>query len=276
MGKMKDLLIDQMNQSCPPTKPNILIGIPYTGYTVPIPFINSLLPALDYSRQYANITLEFIGHTVTHVARNLLVQAAIRDNSDYIMFIDSDQTFKAESIIELLRIAKSNQADGLAGVYYTRRDYGFPYYNIDPETKRLYPLRAIDYTWQEVYQCDCIPTGFTLFSRRLFSTMPMPLFWYDKRLPDVQLSEVVEHDNETLTLIDTIANAPLGYGLGEDFQFCYDIWEYNKTTDNPFKIGFAPLIQVGHIGYNEVGLPMIIQPQEQARGKANPIDIIYN
>lgn len=145
-----------------------------------------------------------------HDNRNQVVDAAIKEGSTHLMFIDYDQTFPVDGIATLL----SRNKDIVGGCY----------------NKRILPLQTTvmacvdgsqprllnpDEVPKELFRCNTVPTGFMLINMDVFKKMPPPYFSFD----------------------------PLDEKLvGEDVYFCRKAGKYG------IEVWCDPTIRIGHIG----------------------------
>ena len=82
--------------------PSVLVGVPYAK-DFPGPFVASLCDLLEKGGPDYRATTALVPNTAVHVARSILVKEALRQGSDYLLMVDSDQVFDAGTLKRLLR-----------------------------------------------------------------------------------------------------------------------------------------------------------------------------
>lgn len=79
-----------------------LIGVPHQD-TVPFKFAHSMIKlATDRFGDVGDVNIHFLGNHLTHVAREEIADAAIKDGYDWLCFLDSDMAFPADVLKRLL------------------------------------------------------------------------------------------------------------------------------------------------------------------------------
>lgn len=179
-------------------------------------------------------------------ARNQLVQMALDDNMDYILFIDSDILFWTGYIEELIKMAEKG-AKVASGLYFQKRP---PYVPMvmklnedgthsvikDIEDKYLMTDTLHHYFTVEV---DAVGLGFCIIKAEIFKQMPYPWFKFEWKN-----SECVCGGMHGLM-----------YNVGEDVYFCNQLNRLGiKITLNKQLICMhygIPLDLWQHLGYNK-------------------------
>lgn len=155
-----------------------------------------------------------------HMNRERCVEHALQAGADYLLFIDSDMTFKEDSLARLLTLNVD-----IASVTYNMR--GYPKcsvikldkiydkeYAVDASvTERPIPLEKI----KNPFRCAAAGTGFMLIKMAVFRKITRPWFFFTPELDGLKAT-------------------------GEDVFFC------GKARDVGFDIWIDPSIRVGHIG----------------------------
>jgi GT2 family glycosyltransferase len=166
-----------------------------------------------------NIVVAEEGYTIAE-NRNYIAFQALNSKSDYLLMIDDDMTFSADTLDKLL----ANNKD-ICGVAYHSRgskdkikivpdimsiaevDKG-KYINLEEET---------DPKYKDTFECYATGTGIILIKTDVFLKVPQPWFEF-----------TYEESGKCKN--------------GEDWNFCF------KAKDAGYKIYTDPKIAVGHIG----------------------------
>ena len=203
----------------------ILVAVPCMD-TWPVQFGISLIEMLSYSQamsfvSHDEIRLCPITNSLVYEARNILSLTAIEQNFDYVLWLDSDMVFKADTLAHMLNtITTDNKHDMLTGVYYMRKQPHSPvlYKTItEPELtdghmqKKIETMTDIPDTLFDVEGC-----GFGC----VLTSVPLLKAVWDKFGP---------------------AFSPYPWA-SEDMSFCYRVKQLGK------KILCDPSIYLGHIG----------------------------
>lgn len=160
--------------------PKITVCVPTMG-SMRDKTVMSLIDAVIYTIQCGYL-VEIAFKTDTYLirSRNELVQIAISNGSDYMMFIDSDLEFPADGIVRLL----AHEKDVIGG-YYNKRGL--------PKASTVLGFDQQPYFPQGLEKVWCVPTGFMLIRLEAIRWMPYPF--------------------------DYIRDEK-GYFIGEDVNFC--------------------------------------------------------
>lgn len=97
------------------TNKKILIAIPSMDY-VAAGFAGSLA----ILGKVGDCKVSFICSSLVYDARNKLAAQAINLDTDYILWLDSDMTFEADTLVRLLKDAEENNLDIVSGLYFRR------------------------------------------------------------------------------------------------------------------------------------------------------------
>lgn len=191
-----------------------LIAVPCFDH-VPALFCQSLaqLQVVD------NCTLAMKPGSLIYTARNDLATLAIKEECDYVFWLDSDMVFQPDILIRMFDSLKSLDCDFLTGLYFRR---------VPPYSPVLFDRLDIDGTdckWSEFKKIPDKPfeVGGCGFGCVLIKT-------------DVFFDVQAKHGNMF---------APAGNN-GEDVAFCW------RARDCGYKIYCDPSITLGHVGYSVV------------------------
>ena len=188
----------------------IVLGIPHTG-TLPVDTVMGLLKI--QSKHMINIQL--LKSSILYISRDNLVEAAIRAQADYIMFLDSDQIIY-EDTIDRLATHLDNGEDIVTTLIF-RKD---PPYQpcVFSEQKELenrqISLKYYDIETQDLtkpFYVESCGLGCAMIKLDIFKNINQPWF------------------------------LPRPY-TGEDISF---MWEVRQKG---YKILCDPTIEIGHIG----------------------------
>ena len=98
-------------------KPSVFIATPTTG-SVHHSTMQCIFNAAKYLQDWGyRVDMMTMSNCYLHESRNILVSEAIKNKSDYIMFIDADMYFFPHSILQLIKTGK----DVVGGHYYKRK-----------------------------------------------------------------------------------------------------------------------------------------------------------
>ena len=188
----------------------IILGIPHTG-TLPVDTVMGLLKI--QSKHMINIQL--LKSSILYISRDSLVEAAIRAQADYIMFLDSDQIINEDTIDRMA--AYLNNGEDIITTLIFRKD--------------------------PPYQ-PCI-----FSSQKELENKQISLQYYDVEGQDLTKPFYVESCGLGCAMIklDVFKNIKQPWFLprpytGEDISF---MWEVRQKG---YKILCDPTIEIGHIG----------------------------
>ena len=99
----------------------VMIAIP-TLNTVHIKFVGSLVSLLFHQIENVEFRLQFVQDSMTYTARNHLAEQAMKEECDYVLWIDSDMTFPADAMERLL----THDKDMVTALYFQRRGKHLP------------------------------------------------------------------------------------------------------------------------------------------------------
>lgn len=191
-------------------KTKITIGIPTRG-SIDIRTTKCLMENIVGLINDYNIVLDFRIGTYVHQMRNDIVYSAIENNSDYIMFIDSDLEFPSYGIRKLLSLNK----DVVGGCYNIKK--------LPPkgtvkglDENGIICEKEMSKSLEKVY---AIPTGFMLIKVSAIAFMPHP-FDFDRY--------------------------PNGMLIGEDVNFCKRLNEMGREI---WCDGSIPIGHIGEYVY---------------------------
>lgn len=161
----------------------ITIAIPCMD-TLETEFVRSLL-ALKLD---ADIRMDLEAGSLVYNSRENLAMRAIRSESDYILWLDSDMVFEPNLLADLLRSAQENKLDFVSGLYFKRRPpYGACIFK---KIRMGLPDESIavdfdDYPKDSLFEIDACGFGAVLMSTKLaddvyknYRTGFIPLYGY--------------------------------------------------------------------------------------------------
>lgn len=186
----------------------VLIGIPTTG-AIPIKTVQSLMSL----KRPAESAFYFESFSLVYFARNDICDALLKEDWDYLLFVDSDMVFPPDSFERLMAL----NADIATAVYYGRSGKHQPqvYSRIYPRTNEALQIcERFTEVPDGVFEVEGCGMGLCLIKREVIEAVTKEWYAPFEPLP----------------------------GLGEDFSFCY------KARERGFKILADSTIEVGHIG----------------------------
>ena len=213
--KGKDLLLKKHGQElcdkASSIRPTVVIAIPFYG-DCDNEFVSSLLSMRQPGGNGA-VVFAKTDRTLIAPARNLLAKAALKYNSQFLLFLDSDMVFGKESLMRLLLRACDKNISIIGGLCYKRRS---PF---EPCIMRRVSEKDGD-KWKYcqvtdppgLYEVDGIGTAFMLIRTSVFKDLQEPYFYPDKE------------------------------GLREDLNFCLD------AKSKGHRIFVDTNVQIGHLG----------------------------
>lgn len=120
----------------------IMLAIPCLN-TVNIRFVASLISMIMFPHDGMELRLQFVTDSMTYTARNTLAEMAIKQECDYVLWIDSDMTF-APDVLDRLMQSMDDDKEMVTGLYYKRRgDHGPVIYKNTSETYYDHPKDTI-------------------------------------------------------------------------------------------------------------------------------------
>lgn len=116
------------------------VGIMSGIHSLPTPFVKSLTDMIVYNQEYLlkdneQIFYDFANVSYHSMARNRLARG-IRGN--WILMLDTDQTFAPDTLVRLLWIADQYEIDVLTGLYHQKAEpYNPVIYKLNPDNDRF-------------------------------------------------------------------------------------------------------------------------------------------
>lgn len=180
--------------------------------TVPVQFCQSLA-MLDKKDCY----LAFKTGSLVYIARNELAKLAIKLETDYVLWLDSDMTFEPDLMERLFKTMEEEKASIVSGLYFKRvppyKPVGFDSLIIDGSGNvRITDIEAIP---DKPFKAAAIGFGCVLMKT------------------DVLISVMAEFGE----LFNPMPNA------GEDIAFCW------RAKQCGYDIVIDPRIECGHVGH---------------------------
>lgn len=169
-------------------------------------------------RRDADCMVSFQVGSLVYDARNKLANEAIRNECDYVFWVDSDMTFRPDTLIRMLKEVQEKKIDFLAGLYFRRKP---PYSTVMYD--KLEPLpdgSGCTYTLLESIPEGTFEVGGVGLAGVLMST-------------DVLMSVAAKYGGR---MFDPV------HGMGEDLAFCW------KARQCGYKIFVDSGIEFGHVG----------------------------
>lgn len=161
-----------------------------------------------------------IKNTLIYNARNLIADNAVKEGFDFVFWVDSDITFKPDTLVRLLQNAQTYNLDFVSGLYFMRR-------------KKTQPV-LYKKIWWDVSQEGNVSTG-----AEPYTDYPSGLFKADGVGFGCCLTTV-----KLLKAVGEIYGSPFTplMGMSEDLAFCL------RAKRTGFQLYCNSTIQCGHIG----------------------------
>lgn len=220
--------------------PRIYIGAPAYGGTVHVPWMCSIISALQSCQCVGDVQF-FNGDSLVNRARNNLASLflygkdstdqngnKIRIQFDWLLFLDTDLIFKAEDVASLYALGVKNGPGIYAGTY--------PLKTIKPKIVfNALPGQVVDANG--IIAVREAGTGFMLIHRKVFEKMKAayPAHDYNCDIGDAGAPETQRHDYFTVGVKNNRF-------LSEDWYFC------QKWSDMGGRILMDTKICAQHIG----------------------------
>jgi len=188
-------------------RPTVTIAIPCMG-DIDHECVSSLL-SLDKPGGHGSVIYAKTVRTLIANARNLLAQAALEHDSQYLLFIDSDMVYPAASLMRLLSRVCNSDISIISGLATKR---------LPPFEQCIMNRNGDNWGYADVpdvpgvYEIDGTGAAFMLIKTSVFKDLKKPYFYLDE------------------------------HGLREDLNFCFDA----KKAGH--KICVDTSIYLGHLG----------------------------
>ena len=173
-------------------------------------FINRIHELYDQNKFDVQIYIQ--ASTIIDKARNDLVEMALRDKCDYIMFIDSDTLIPSNAINELLKM----DVDIASGLYFGKGKPYLPVARIKEDNRHFY---LEDFEFGQIMEVEGVGMGCCLIKTKVFKDMKFPYFKLEWRTTE-----------------------GIKYQIAEDLYFC------EVAKENGFKIHLNTGILCEHYG----------------------------
>ena len=162
--------------------------------------------------------------TLVYTARTLIANKAVEMGFDKVLWIDSDMTFKPDTLIRLSKDMDEHDLDMVCGIYFTRKAPVMPgihkhlHWQIKEDGWVDTDCRCFtDYPENDLFEIACCGFGCVMTSGRLLKAMNE------------------KYGSPFYPLM----------GMGEDTTFCW------RATQNGYKIFCDSSVKVGHLGLYE-------------------------
>lgn len=191
----------------------VLIGIPSNRLLQP-QMVLSLVNMIKATKHQVDVVMATQGYTIAE-NRNYLVAQAVKGNYHYLMMIDDDMIFPANTLDKLI----SNGKDICGVVANSRALPPMPVVEFfgDENLSQADKLLGNREIPKDVFECKAVGGGVVLVDMRIFETWESPWF-------------------------DTITHPTGMTKVGEDSWFCFE------ATKRGVKIYADPTLKIGHIG----------------------------
>lgn len=184
---------------------SILIGVPCIT-SIKVPTVSSIFAAANSLEVPAK--LHIYESSLVHDARNKIAQRALDEGATHLMFIDSDISFPANAIQQLL----DHDLDVVGGLYFRKRPPHMPTFSQVIGKKITFPTT---FPRKDLFEVFGIGTGFLMINTKVLKKIQPPWFFFGNY-----------H----------------GQAIGEDIYFC------RKAKAKKFGVWCDPTIPIQHIG----------------------------
>ena len=154
----------------------ITIGIPMSSAYVHRKFMQSLM-SLQFP-QNVEIDYNLLEGFQIPFARNRIVENALKNNSDYIFYVDADMTFPPDSLVRLF----DRKVDICHALSFRRTPPHYPcLFNWHKENKCY---ETVDYSKgdNDLISVDAAGSACTLINMEVFKKMKKPYYYYKSHL----------------------------------------------------------------------------------------------
>jgi len=220
-------------------------GVCHGAYLKSIMSLTNLLGKRGYTANYSDLSNESL---ITR-ARNTLTEMFLRSNSDYLLFIDSDQGFNADGVLKMIEEGvdvigaavpmkginwNRVKAAALAGQDDLAKHSAIYNFNATQDQKNSIKENPLS-----IVEVDYVGSGLMLISRNALQSLKevTPSYRSDQTKTGGILYGETIYDFWR-TDIDPESNRL----LSEDYNFC-KVWK-----DQGGKIYLAPYVKVVHVG----------------------------
>lgn len=192
----------------------ITIAVPCMDQ-VPAPFAQSLATL----QKVGECKLAFQMGSLIYNSRNALAQMAIQNESDYILWLDSDMVFDPDQLVRMVDYCKETGEQFLTAIYY----------------RRVPPYTPVLFDNLEMKDGKCEWTEFKEIPNRPFVVGGCG---FGGVLMDTEVAiSVLGKFNEMFEPINR---------CGEDLAFCW------RARECGYRIVCDPSIKMGHVGYQMI------------------------
>lgn len=182
---------------------------------VPVPFCQSLA----LLQKVGQCVLAMKSGSLIYTSRNDLATQAVQIEADYVFWLDSDMSFKPDTLVRMMDTLQKNDLDILTGLYFRR---------VNPFTPVLFDkleIKGEECEWSEFKE---IPDGLFEVGGCGFGCVLMKT--------DVFFDVHAKYNQ----MFAPIANN------GEDIAFCW------RARNCGYRIFCDPSVICGHVGYSVV------------------------
>lgn len=155
-------------------KIDVLVGLPSYDGTYHFDMYNSFEYMMGYMHQagYKMIRRKVCGSLV-QVAREVCAEEALKEQADFLMFIDADMTFDPRWIERMMK----HDVDIVGGLYFKKRYPYEPVCSIKDYSSGRYDGLSF---WEEdkLVEVDVVGTGFMLIKTKVLRAMSRPWFYF--------------------------------------------------------------------------------------------------
>ncbi len=152
--------------------------------------------------------VEFVAGYDVAISRNLLVEKAISNKSDYLLMIDDDIEFPRDTLVKLL----GKNKDIISAVCFRRT----PFFNpiAFKSVNGIYcPIRNLNGELEEV---DMLGAACVLINMEVFKKIKKPYFYY---VPESENTKVLGEDFYFMEIVSPFISRPIFFFFQQAIQF---------------------------------------------------------
>jgi len=179
---------ESMNTQQPQKKKVISILVPAYG-TVPSAWVQSFMDFMTHNMHKYVLEFSSVSTQPTSKARNMLVESAFNTNSDYVLWIDSDNDVHPGVLDKLLSVMESEKADLVSALYFQR---DAPHYAVLRQYRHGGYYNIATVPFGGIIKIDACGLGCCLVKKEVFKKLSKPYFKFSDEkhgYKDIQISE---------------------------------------------------------------------------------------
>ena len=166
----------------------ISVLIPAKG-GVPVLFFKSFVALLNREPRNFDINICINSMSPLDNSRNTLVERALDQNPDYILFLDTDNILAANTIMGLVDSMEENNADIMSALYFEKSK---PYFPVLRELRNDIFWRVDNVELNKVMRVDIVGMGCCIIKPSVFKKLKWPWFKYNYEKQGYKTTQIGE------------------------------------------------------------------------------------